>query len=699
MRYVVATACCFAMATTANAARPDQEPPVAWWPFDEIRSGATRETVGKIEDPVAGRANCVPGVVGGALECDGFTSRVVREAKRAPGLDRAFTAEAWVAVQAYPWGWCPIVSQREAHRRGYFFGIDAEGHVGLHLAVDGTWQACTSEKRLPLLQWAHVAGTFDPAEGIRLYVNGEPAGTLDLQGKMTPAPEVDLLIGANHQKEPAMFETVSMPVHFSFDGIVDEVKIHGRAVSVGEIQKAYETVRPAGPPPLSLARLPSGPECPNRFGAFYVPLKYREAWDAVWRGTGPDVVVTFDKAPFRFVSWKGISYAPCWVTEKGNWFTNEFMERGVDRGKRGCTESMSDKRARFSHVKILEQSDARAVVYWRHSPVDVFYEPPYVDEVTGWGDWCEEYHTIYPDGVAVRKVVMFSSNFEAWHEWCQSLEILHPGQRPEDVLDGERIMAVANMEGESETYGWSPGEKSYRHPALAAANVQITYLKSRFNPFLILDDRPGKNDAGGDGPAITRVGGDGWSRYSRFPWRNHWPVTQPPLIGRYAVAADRPAHTYTATQYSAAYAATDHSMTKIMLCGMTDRESPLDLLPLARSWLRPPELEVVSGPFESRRYDPTERAYVVARTAKEAAASLECTIHAGQERPLVNLALVVMDWGDLPVGLHVDGRAVLRGEAFRVGYRRRLDGTDLVVWVEREATRNVRVELTPGGTP
>ena len=77
---------------------------------------------------------------------------------------------------------------------------------------------------------------------------------------------------------------------------------------------------------------------------------------------------------------------------------------------------MSDKRAHYSHAKILENNDARAVVYRRNAPVGVNYEFAYVDDVTGWGDWSEESHTIYPDGVAVRKVVMWSSNFTDWHE-------------------------------------------------------------------------------------------------------------------------------------------------------------------------------------------------------------------------------------------------------------------------------------------
>jgi hypothetical protein len=437
---------------------------LAWWRFDQDKEHTVIDTMNGIADRLAGNIRLVEGVRGRGLKFDGFTTCVTRRAQDAPRLGDVFTIQAWVAVQAYPWGWCPIITQRNGRTAGYLLGVDARGRVGVHLVMDGQWRECTSEAMLPLMEWAHIAGTFNAGSGLTVYINGVRAGHLPESGSPNYAPEVDLLIGRNHIKEPAMFSAAwgapDLPVHFSFDGIIDEVKIHQRCLTPGEIQEAFVATPPHRPPGLKTRRLPSGPKDAHRFGAFYHHLKYCREWDAIWRGSGPDVVVAFDFAPVRLVFWRGISYAPCWVTDKGNWFTNEFMERGPDRKNRGCSESMSDKRAHYSHVKILENSDARTVVYWRNAPVGVNYEFAYVDEVTGWGDWSEEYHTVYPDGVAVRRVVMWSSNFKAWHEWCQSIEPLHPGQHPEDVLNADRILAVANMKGNTKTFGRESGKKS-----------------------------------------------------------------------------------------------------------------------------------------------------------------------------------------------------------------------------------------------
>ena len=672
--------------------------PVAYWAFDSEDAGSVADRVSGASDRITGNHRLIEGVTGRALKCDGFTTCVTRKAQDAPRLGGEFTIQAWVAVQAYPWGWCPIVSQRDGRTAGYLFGVDARGRVGLHLAVGGQWQECNSEKSLPLMQWSHVAATFDGHSGLALYINGEPAGHLATSGSPAYAPGVDLLIGRNRDKEPAMFSaewgSPDRPVHFVFDGIIDEVRIHGRCLAPDEIRGAFAATRPSGAPDLKPRRLPSGPQDALRFGAFYHHLQYCEEWDAIWRGRGPDVVVAFDFAPVRLVFWRGISYAPCWVTEKGNWFTNEFMERGPDRKNRGCSESMSDKRAYYSHVKILENTDARAVVYWRNAPVGVNYEFAYVDEVTGWGDWSEEYHTIYPDGVAIRKVVMWSSNFKEWHEWCQSIEPLHPGQRPEDVLDPNRVLSVANMKGETKTFGWEPGKPSYGQPTIPGANIQITYLRSRFNPFLVLDDREGMNDKGDTGPAILRVAGDRWSEHLGFPWYDHWPVTQVPVLARAAQAADRPAHTWTSTQYSAAYEATSDTMTKIMLCGLTDK--PIEaLLPLAKSWLRPAKLKTDSPQFTNEGYDATQRAYVLTCRDPGKPAPLTMHIEGTADSPIVNLSFVVQGWGERDIQLAVDGAPIPHGKHLRFGHRRRLDGADLVLWLECESSTTIRITLTP----
>ena len=368
----------------------------------------------------------------------------------------------------------------------------------------------------------------------------------------------------------------------------------------------------------------------------------------------------------------------------------------------GCPESMSDKHADFSSVRIIENTPARTVVLWRNLPVGVNQKIPYQSEETQWGDCSEETYIFYPDGVGVRKMVVWSDHLDQWYEWCQSLQVLHPSQRPEDVLDAGHIMSVAAMDGSSATYAWDfEGTRRQDEPSLKGANIQVTYLKSRWNPFLILEDGDGVNEKGGSGPAIDRYAGK-WSDFSAFPWRNHWPVAQDYVIGRYACVADAPSHTYTATQYNAPHSIEGNKMTKLMLCGCTEKDAD-GLLPLAKSWLRAPTL--TCGGVEVP-YDVTQRAYVfraanpvILSEAKNPdpsaslrmteGASLRMTLEASPEHPADGLCIVIPGLtGNLRV--EVDGKPFTD---FKAGVRNAWDGPSLILWLPLHAEKTVTIEI------
>ncbi len=404
------------------------------------------------------------------------------------------------------------------------------------------------------------------------------------------------------------------------------------------------------------------------------------------------MVVAFDFAPVRLVSWRGISYNPCWVTENGAWFSNEFMERPVPAG---CAELMSDKQSRFSSVKILESSDARVVLYWRYSPVDIYYEIPFPDPVTGWGDWGEAYYTIYPDGVAVRQFTGYTSvpRGRSFWEWSQSLPILQPGQRPEDILNHRPFVSLANMAGRSQEYRWPPDQED---PPLADANIQVVHYRSEYMPFLILTDRSPriwlpryeKRQEG------TDVRGMSMPADSQFWWWNHWPVAMLPSDGRVAPAPDRPSHSWAANQDSAPWARSEGSETQLMLCGLT-RNPAAGLVPLARSWMRAPELRLKTGGFQSQGYDAAQRAYVLTAPVEGASGELSFELAASQEQPAVNPSCVIANWGEVDPQLVLNGERVARGPLFRYGFQRRLAGTDLIVWLQATAVQPVSIRLLP----
>ena len=659
--------------------------PVAEWSFNETSGRVAHDSVSGTDDAIGGLFHWVSGVSGNGLRFDGESTIITRSYKGVPQTTAGVTVDAWVAVNTYPWNWVPIVEHRREEQAGYFFGIDSFGHFGLKVAVGGQWWCLVSKSQLPLKKWSHVAGSYDPAKGMAIYLDGALVGELPLQGSLSPAEREDLVIGRVRDPVlPAQWIHPKIPVRYSFDGILDELRIYDRSLTAAEIAKAYADVHPPSGNVLPWPVLPSGPPGIGRFGAFYTTLKYDDMWDEPRRvAPNSDVVVRFDQAPIRMVFWQGTNYGGDWVTENNRWYTDEFLETG---GKVDCPggedcEPMSDKENRYSHVRIIENTDARAVVHWRYGLCEVVnYTCANPDPTTGWTDWADEYFTIYPDGVAVRKQVLWTSNFKNWHEFQETIVINGAGTRPEDNIRPDAL-TIGNMKGETAVYSWEKGPPLKNMDRPEHPNIQVVNLKSNWKPFQIV------SPANSSMQLYT-----GEVTYSMFEWWNHWPVAQVRSSGISAVAPDRPSHSSLSHIYWDPYTQTGNSMTKILLHGLTTK-SAAELVPLAKSWLSPPSVELVGSGFQNQGYDPTQRAFVIVRESHSSASQVRFLLKASSDSPLLNPAFVVQNWGDAEPKLSIDGKPVPRGANFRYGFVPHLEGSDLVVWLAMESSRPTTVEF------
>ena len=189
------------------------------------------DSVSGHDTPILNNYQWVKGVSGDGLKFDGFTTVVELAPKAAPKIGPGFTVESWIAMQSYPWNWVPIVDQHQDEASGYFFGIDAEGRLGLQLSVWGIWNVCRSDVRIPLKRWTHVAAVYDPATGVSLYIDGKPAGKLPLIGDFVLPRDTPFRIGRNLIDLPPIAlvrPKASFPALYSFDGILDDLRIYDR---------------------------------------------------------------------------------------------------------------------------------------------------------------------------------------------------------------------------------------------------------------------------------------------------------------------------------------------------------------------------------------------------------------------------------------------------------------------------------------
>ena len=320
----------------------------AHWNFDAGLVGTSLDSATNTCADFHGAWEFHPGVGGGrALRFDGFTTFIARLPGTTLALGRAFTVEAWVMLGAYPWNDCPIIDLTDTDA-GLFFGIDDHGGVVVRARLGDEWVERRSES-LDLRSWHHVAATVK-ANALTLYIDGELISHVKAEEDFVAAADPGLLIGRTRS---AMKPTggIRPDSHAEgdiyLDGLLDEIKVHDETLSVDAIADAFAATTIPDTCTLPERRLPSGPPGKGRFGAYYTRLNYYDAWDRRWRvGDHPDIVVRFDNEAYRFVFWRGTNYVPCWATENGIWYTNEFNETW-GHGSVGCIQPSRSIRMNF----------------------------------------------------------------------------------------------------------------------------------------------------------------------------------------------------------------------------------------------------------------------------------------------------------------------------------------------------------------
>lgn len=158
------------------------------------------------------------------LNFDGANDNVV-VADKPEFNSNTFTIESWI----YPTGGSTVIQNVLSKSSG--FGTtgykfpktnDRWSTFTFELSVDGQWQILSAP--IPggaLNKWNHVAATYD-GYFMRIYLNGNLAGTMEVNGTYTPNSE-DIMIGG--QKGRAEF----------FGGGLDELRVWSRALSQCEI--------------------------------------------------------------------------------------------------------------------------------------------------------------------------------------------------------------------------------------------------------------------------------------------------------------------------------------------------------------------------------------------------------------------------------------------------------------------------------
>ncbi|MBT3244632.1 MAG: LamG domain-containing protein [Bacteroidetes bacterium] len=646
--------------------------PVMNWDFDDV------------PDSIEGNYRMVPGITGSALKLDGFTTVINHPAGKNGELNSSFTIETWIALAAYPWNWCPVITQMEAESSGYSFEIGPHGEIGLKMNVGRNLISCISDETLDLRKWTHIACSYEEGFGIKLYVNGEQVGEYKSIKQPAFAPKKIIRIGMNYKAvfpSDRIGEHGITPYWFSIDGILDDLKVHNEVISPDELCGATDpllitTHLPA--PEISPRHLPRV-EDHDVFQAYYTKLEYYPEWDDQWPvASDADIVISFENSPVQLIFWRGTRYSPAWVSDNNLWMCDQSVETW--NGPEGCKEHMQDRHCKYSHVRLIENTAARKVVHWRYAPVSAYNTLWLANEKTGWAVWIDEYYYIYPDATAIRKVSWKTEYMGHPRQFQESLPLTGPGQTRNDVMEID-YLKVANLDGDQMPFFYTDKPRVKEEiDFIDAPNIQQHNFKSAYDPFIIFD--PGNN---------MHYLMDRNIRNLDFPGScNHWPVGQAYCDGRSTVESDRVAH-FLGFPISNPVIHDEKNGRSYWasIYGMGDLEMN-DLIRLGRSWAQAPELIINSKGFSGGEYSQDKKAY---RIRRENGRTLKFEIKASENSPLYNPAITIDQWNMKQVNLELNGKKLKEGKDFFSGLVHDLKGTTAVIFIMIETDSPLRIAI------
>ena len=121
--------------------------------------------------------------------------------------------------------------------------------------------------------------------------------------------------------------------------------------------------------------------------------------------------------------------------------------------------------------------------------------------------------------------------------------------------------------------------------------------------------------------------------------------------------------------------------------------TPEGICPMPQSWIKPIELTLdgsVSAGFKDLGYDRTKGHYALEARSSGVSGTIGFKVASNVTNP----ALYVKGWGDAGVKVSVDGKAF---NGAKVGYFKKMDNDDLVLWLGSEFKAGSRVVIKPVG--
>ena len=149
-------------------------------------------------------------------------------------IEKEVTIEAWIKNRRRA-GCVLAKNGSSTYRQNYQFWFDRQGIPSFYLNGNGA-ERYVRAKNCPIdpNKWYHIVGVYDGDE-VRIYYNGKLKASKEFETFTMGTYEKPLYIGAYYY-EGAKGNKLSA----DFDGLIDDVKIYDRGLSVEEIVASYK---------------------------------------------------------------------------------------------------------------------------------------------------------------------------------------------------------------------------------------------------------------------------------------------------------------------------------------------------------------------------------------------------------------------------------------------------------------------------
>lgn len=331
----------------------------------------------------------------------------------------------------------------------------------------------------------------------------------------------------------------------------------------------------------------------------------------------------------------------------------------------------------------------------------------YENAVTPWGakgEWAEETYYIYPDGVHTRYAQMFTNHaattqpfgadrmapnyvhdFGDMQVWFDANQSATP--KALGVMD-KHALTLMKMDGTSQDFSYhkpyiNEGVQNDNFGAFADANIAIVNFKNTtYKPFLIGRTRQAEFFVPDESLA---------NKADKF--ENHDLLEYTDTKGKVSGGMWAPIGFLLNKDYYERHTTGPNPfVSEVYLRGMVrSANAKEETHALAKSWLNPPQLQIMDQYLSGGQYDQKSRAYHIKKENQDQL-SVSFSLEASNDAPAGKPSVVIQGWGhQLPSQVLIDGKAAQNGRDFRYG----LEGSSLVIWFNLHATQPTQITVNP----